>query len=245
MGYGQYSAAGRERMSKGEMLAAITAPIKESKMVARNTIQYETDDGDVVTRLHDTDIVRKTADGAIYIDTGGWNTATTRARINDALMGTPYHVHTDQGQVILRTPKKGNVRFKQHAAIGPRGKITTDIQKGEAAGYDEYRPYIERYLKSMLADGIPLDTGGDPWVAPEDGGKYAEQYVLEWLGLGDSDEPYVFGSFIFNAYAWSGRSVTAMAYRVRLFNEGDKSQRRYITGMVRRYIRACLGYASS
>lgn len=57
---------------------------KKSKCVANNTLQYTKDDGSVVIRLHDTDIVT-TKGQNIKLDTGGWFSKTTKERINQYL----------------------------------------------------------------------------------------------------------------------------------------------------------------
>lgn len=44
----------------------------------------------VAVRLHDTDIVTYHADGRIVLKTGGWKTATTKARMNEF---SPARVH--------------------------------------------------------------------------------------------------------------------------------------------------------
>lgn len=249
------------RKNKRDMLATIKSPVVKSRMVARNTLEYETDIGDVITRLHDTDIVRKRPDKSIYLDTGGWNTKTTRARINEAL---PHgvSVYTCQGAIHVSDAKGKAHEFTQTVRIGPRGGVTTDIQSGEAASYDSVRALVDRYIEKLKRDGIPTDSAGDPWVVPDsNSGKYDKDTVLLWLAdpkasvrryasqpdaMDDSEtEPYVFLTFIYNALKWSGHSDLGVGYQIQQFNKVDNYGRRIVCGTVRRYIRACLGYASS
>lgn len=232
------------RKTKGEMLDAIKTPVVKSRMVARNTIEYETDIGDVVTRLHDTDIVRTRPEGTVYLDTGGWNTKTTRARINEALP-RGISVHTHSGQTYIKTFRNA-YPFTQTVRIGPRGGVTTDIQSGEAASYDSVRALVDRYISRLKRDGIPTESGGDPWVFPDSSsGKYPTDIVLAWLDDPDTKEPYIFLAFIYRALTWSGLSDFGIEYQMRAFNSADNYSRRILCGTVRRYIRACLGYASS
>lgn len=61
------------------------AGITSSKLVKRNTRLTEYIDGRRVLRLHNTDIITWTADGKIILNTGGWHTHTTKARLNEFL----------------------------------------------------------------------------------------------------------------------------------------------------------------
>jgi len=254
MGFGQYSPAGQSRKSKRDMIASLPGPITKSRMVARNTIEYETPAGETVTRLHGTDVVRKLPDGSIFLDTGGWNTMTTRGRMSGALP-TGYTVYTWRGALYLRTPK-GDHEFTRTAHIGPRGGVETDIADGEAASYDEVRGLVDRYLRKLRDGGIPTDVSGDPWVLPDpQSRKYPAEQVMLWLGdpktceaWGEdvAAEPYVFGTFIYNALRFCGFRDSAIGHIFTEFNQrSDSHWRKHVCRSVRRYIRACLGYASS
>lgn len=264
MGFGQYSAYGTDRKTKGEILAGVEG-ITTSRLVARNTAMYQTVEGAQVMRLHRTDVFRRDADGTITLDTGGWNTVTTRARMNDALRGTGFSVYTSRGSLYLSTPNGAHefvrrVIFRPESGISesdggiqnptgglekPAGGIESDIGDG-ADSYDSLRPAVERYMTALKRDGIPTDTGGDPWVWPNpETGKYDAHYVKSWLADPDSGEPYVFGTFIWHALKRSGLTDQGAAYYVREFNESKRpDMRRLVCGKVRRYIRACLGYAA-
>ena len=53
-------------------------------------------DGRTIVRLHSTDIVDvDTRDNTITLNTGGWNTVTTKERMNAVLraFNSPYHVY--------------------------------------------------------------------------------------------------------------------------------------------------------
>lgn len=98
----------------------------------------------------------------------------------------------------------------------------------------------------MRRDGIPESAAGDPWVWPDGSSlKYDAWEVLAWLEDPDTGEPYVFLTFVVNALRWSGLGDVGVDMFIRDFNRGRNDQRRLVCGKVRRYIRACLGYASS
>ena len=238
MSFGQYSAQARPRLSKSDMIAALGIEPKVTKLVARNTLRYMDAEGVEYTRFHDTDIIIRHVDGSISVDTGGWNTMTTRARLNEFL---PRHrFYTGSGQLYI-----DGKPMNQRAQINPDGSVWTDVDRG-ADSYDSVRKHVDRYIKKLCKDGVPDGSNGDPWViADRETGKYAPHLVLDWLGYTDSEaEPYVFQTFIWNALKWNGCTDLHAGMLMQRFNK-DRHDRRYMCQKVRRYIRACLGFASS
>jgi len=55
---------------------------REQKKIANNTYLVRRNNGAVAIRLHATDILTFTPDGLVTIRTGGWQTVTTKDRIN-------------------------------------------------------------------------------------------------------------------------------------------------------------------
>ncbi len=66
--------------------AKLTGRCSQSRKVANNTYAERRGD-DIAIRLHATDVVTFHRDGTITLNTGGWVTVTTKARINDYLPG--------------------------------------------------------------------------------------------------------------------------------------------------------------
>ncbi|MCX5884332.1 MAG: hypothetical protein NT096_00205 [Proteobacteria bacterium] len=63
-----------------------TARDKCRKPIANNTwLILDTNSNDIAVRLHHTDILTFKPDGSIILDTGGWETVTTKARMNEYL----------------------------------------------------------------------------------------------------------------------------------------------------------------
>ena len=67
--------------------AKLTGRCSKSRKVANNTYLERRPGGDIAVRLHATDVVTFHADGTATLDSGGWLTVTTKARINDYLPG--------------------------------------------------------------------------------------------------------------------------------------------------------------
>lgn len=73
-----------------------------SRKIANNTY-LELDRHSVGVRLHRTIVVCHHQDGQITINTGGWDTVTTRQRIN-AHLPPPYRVYHDRNRLRLQLP---------------------------------------------------------------------------------------------------------------------------------------------
>lgn len=56
---------------------------KRGKIIANNTLEHIRTNGDRCIRLHQTDVVIFKANGDIELNSGGWKTVTTKARINE------------------------------------------------------------------------------------------------------------------------------------------------------------------
>lgn len=60
---------------------------RTARRVANNTTAHLTPEGDVVFRLHFTDIVTWKKDGTCILDAGRWKTVTTKDRMNRLVPG--------------------------------------------------------------------------------------------------------------------------------------------------------------
>ena len=73
---------------------------KESRKLQNNTYAKRRCSGQIAIRLHATDILTFHSDGQIEVSTGGWDTVTTRSRMNDYLPG-PWRVGGHRGSTLL------------------------------------------------------------------------------------------------------------------------------------------------
>ena len=68
------------RRTKAEMMSGVDAT--RDQLVAHNTVEYWRPNGTRVIRYHLTDILEFAPDGTITFNTDGWQTVTTKARLN-------------------------------------------------------------------------------------------------------------------------------------------------------------------
>ncbi len=59
--------------------------------IGNNTKARRGPEGTILVRYHNTDIVRLHEDGRIFFNFGGWDTISTKLRINQFIPGRVYH----------------------------------------------------------------------------------------------------------------------------------------------------------
>lgn len=204
-----------------------------AKLAERNTLDYMLADGTRRIRYHFTDIVTFHPNGAITVYTGGWNTLTTRARLN-AFLPTAYRVHTDRGVIHLRHPK-GVTPFQTRIEIGPRGKIAAD---STAADHDADRKRIDRFMRHVRKTGLPgvEDSKGDPWVFAAD--QITPDVMWDWV-----DNLYFTRRMFTLALDWAGLSPMGIGLSLHMADRDGRIDRTDLR-RIRRYIRHCVGYAT-
>jgi hypothetical protein len=229
-----------------ELPAYLRDQVVESKLEARNTLRAVLRDGTVIWRYHSTTVFTRLSDGSVNLNTGGWNTLTTRERMNMALHrdgpagGFHFSVRTDRGVLYLgrykRTADGGESKswpFNKWVSIGPRGGGIEADQDMKQATAD--RKALNRYMKKWRATSMQdmIDaSAGDPWVFPNDQGKLDSYIVRDWI-----DSGYCFAKLAVWALEFSGRGHSVRYLPVLPRDTVDQA--------VRRFLRACMGYASS
>jgi hypothetical protein len=80
-----------------------------SKVSGVATSVYTDDNSALCVRYHQTVVWQKTAEGSIILRTGGWRTATTKARMNQAFnqFGPACSVYQKKGAWFVRSRETG------------------------------------------------------------------------------------------------------------------------------------------
>lgn len=215
--------------------------------VAGNTWEYTTKSGEVVTRLHHTDIVRRLPfpSRSFILSSGGWGTMVTRARINNALpsqygvQSWPdgwYVVDTTSGQ---RAPFYDGMRVPECFAPGEAPRNATIV-----ADRVQLTKQIRRYAQIDLP--LPQPGAGDCWVCmTHREPPAAHHYMGQARGArvkdqrpdclrSHLDERYVHGTLIINALRFAGYSEPHIG---SLFQAQDNERNRWYRDCVRRAVR--------
>ena len=151
------------KRSKREMVETAghdhRAPILDPVKLANNTLRYRLPDGRTFVRLHLTDIIETAPDGTLTVDIGGYNTHTTRDRLN-RFLPAGFRVSTLNGVTYLN-----RVPFRRRITIaGPATQ--TDISP------DDF-PTLSRAARTLLPKLYADDT---PEILAAD-----KRAIAKWL----------------------------------------------------------------
>lgn len=137
-----FSGRSNKDLMRNAQVKAGTKP----KKIARNTMRYIDSDGWECFKLHNTVIIRRAPDGVITLDTGGWNTVTTRDRFNVILrlLGVPLRVSSAYGGRAIAV-HTGTYGFGQTLAVFDR---TISFRPGTTPESDSAH---ESWCKAELA----------------------------------------------------------------------------------------------
>lgn len=233
--------------------AKLTGRCSQSRKVANNTYLERRGD-DIAVRLHATDVVTFHADGTATLNTGGWFTVTTKARINDYLPGgislssikgrwfLMYIGHWD-GEHWVPSERKA-VPFSDGIVLDLAtldviaGAPAAETVKAEDDENTATRKAIEKYLRKTKPEDIVKafsHSDGDCWScagALGEGAKGERGHLLHHL-----DEQYVMASLARNAVTERGFAypdvILSTIYRSAQAGQVDPFYR----DSVRKYLR--------
>lgn len=225
--------------SKAAMVAALQnvgRTVASAKRAGRNTLDWTDEKGVRHIRLHQTDILTFRPRGGFTVDTGGWNTHTTRARINEFLP-SGWKVSTSRGVVSLRNYETGTeTPFRQIVTVDAKGNVRSDVTPASIA---KAAKALDAYMKAWKAKGLPSaeESGGDPWIFTA--GKVGAHIMRDWMR-----SRYVFRKLYVLALQFAGLQDAGIACHLHAIDRRGGKLDRIDIGRIRRYVRACLGGAA-
>lgn len=146
---------------------------RESKKVGNNSYLHKVDGDKVAYKLHETDIVIFSPK-EIELNSGGWQTPTTKDRINRALSlgGIGNILYQYNGNWYVNNNKEGSegIPFTDGMKIdytgNVKGKYIASAKK-ELGKREELEKEISRYVRALskrIDEGtLNIDYGGDCW----------------------------------------------------------------------------------
>jgi len=75
---------------------------RESKIIGNNTIVHRLDDDTVAIKYHSTNILKINSNNVVTISTGGWETITTKDRLNQFLSCRGFGIFQKKGTWYIR-----------------------------------------------------------------------------------------------------------------------------------------------
>jgi hypothetical protein len=157
--------------------AKLTGRCKESRKLANNTYLKRRYHGGIAVQLHSTDILMFHDDGRTEVNTGGWDTVTTRGRIN-CFLNKPWHVYGERGATILSNFRwysaRGNwndavLKGSTEVVLSNSATIETD---GTVKGGEDVKAYRDS-IREADNERNRLRNRGRYWVQKARDGKPA------------------------------------------------------------------------
>jgi hypothetical protein len=175
----------------------------ESKKLANNTYAFRCDNGVIVVRLHQTNIVTYFPNGKVVLNSGNWRTVTTKARLNEF---SPFNVFQNKGIWSVGFPGVGESVLFQDGLTYFKGKFSNYAKSDNKE--TKLRKKIRDYSKLVVSKlPLPLPSGQDCWfcgLRTEDGKPLGEcSHNTDHL-ISHIKEKYVVPSLVFNALKSAG-----------------------------------------
>ena len=170
-------------MNYTDASAKLTGRNRERRKLENNTYLERRNESTIAIRLHDTDIITLTADGTVTLNSGGWRTVTTKARMNEFLDGISISQERGLWYVERQNPEyKGWEWNEAHPeekqpywlrlglyqdgmTISAKGKIKGMEPIGESVKAQKLRKRVQRYaaayIKALFDGKVPAPGAGD------------------------------------------------------------------------------------
>ena len=134
-----------------------------------NNTYAERHDGYIAIHLHATDIMLLKPDGSIILDSGGWLTVTTKARMNDQLRRDGWNVWSERGVWYVGrgqwdSPNRQQWAYADGMTLLPDGTVTGEGEDPRAKLKLKRRikKYVQGFMAALDAGKIlQSESGGD------------------------------------------------------------------------------------
>jgi len=128
----------------------LTGRCKDSRKLGNNTRLERRDDG-IAVRLHTTDVVTYKPNGDVVLDSGGWRTVTTKARMNEYAPVSVWSVNGEwfaaRGVTCGRAEAHlfaDGITFHADGMVSGAGEDTVNVAKLDRRIADYCKGYIRR-----------------------------------------------------------------------------------------------------
>lgn len=119
---------------------------------------------DIAITHHETDIITYRPTGEVVIDTAGWHTVTTKARLNSHLPGG-FGIYQDASIWYISARDREPVVYADGMIITADGELSGTGPSAAALKTLNKRilGYTRGYIKALFAGEVPAPSGGDCW----------------------------------------------------------------------------------
>lgn len=212
------------KRNKKDLLSQVEKDVFKSRFVANNTLRIEYTDKSVAIRLHDTDILTF-KDNQIIVNSGGWRTVTTKARINEF---SNLNLYQDHSQWFINGfPYYDGIIFDND------GNLVSKEAEDRSVDIAKMKKRISRYIANINKDNLPKPNIGDCWfclMQTENGQNMGDRlkdtgHLLEHL-----NENYLHGSILVNSmreYGFQDHQI-GLHYKLKVVDTFKRALRKYL-----------------
>ncbi len=235
--------------------ALLTSRCKDSRKLANNTYLVRRGEN-IAVRLHDTDVATYLPNGDVILNSEGWRTPTTKARINDYLPGRWRLIQEGGVWYLVNPPPDSYAWGKEQTRYRFADGVTiqeNEIIVGALPDNRKQDRAIKRKIKAyaqLCADAVPIPqpSSADCWFCcmVTQGGKTLADATKDINHLSDHmAEGYIVPSLVY--YALKERYNAPAAFWEAFEDTGWTGNRDFgrhvVKRAVYRYIARRFGYA--
>ena len=217
---------------------------RKTRKLANNTYARTLENGGVAVKLHDTDILTFNPDGSVTVNSGGYKSRTTKARLNSLVPSGFPRLYQSKGVWHW----SNGATFQDGDTFGPKGALRPSPGKvKEAKRIADLTKRINAHA-ALCASSLPLPmpSGGDDWFSAlrtEDGRPLGEATNNTEHLESNMAEKYVVPSLVLRALEQTGAGNLVKAATFGQYPGFVETARRYVKTGVRRYMKARFGLA--
>lgn len=221
-----------------------------SKKVGNNTylLLHAAIPGEAIhLRLHDTFVMTWFADGKVELNSGGWRTVTTKARINEfwpgLYVGNRGGIEQEKGVWYVRWNGKRYV-FEEHMRLLPNGRVEgaseyePEKEKEQLRLKKQARKYAKDFIQALKAGKVGQPDRGDclycQWREKETGKTMGEMAGDKDHILSHFEESYYVPSLLARACEVFPMSVMSRESLALGFILGTKDHPQHKEALARR-----------
>lgn len=215
---------------------------RSSRKVGNNTYARKTEAGEVIVRLHNTDILTFFPNGRVIVNTGGYRSNTTKSRINEFLPVDFPRLYQARGLWFWAQGDNSPIPFSDNDLLSSRGRVKTRAGKTEAqTRAARLTKQINAYAdKCAQAVPLPMPSGGDDWFSAlrtEDGKTLGEAFDNTEHLESNMRESYIVPSLVLRALEKAGAGDAIKAATFGRFPAFEGCARSIVKSAVRRYLK--------
>jgi len=212
------------KQTKKEILAGCIKEVKLAKIIDNNTLKIEYADNTIAIRLHDTDILTFVKN-KIIVNSGGWDTPTTRDRINKY---SPLRIYRDKG-----LPYINGFSFYDGIIFNKEGKLLSKKKPHNTKKINKLKAQIKGYCNLITKDNLPLPSNGDCWfcLMITDKGETLGDTISNTDHLFQHiKEGYLHGSILVNSMKFAGFDNRRIGfhYQLKVIDTFKRNLRKYL-----------------